>query len=200
MGTSRDTSINRALTVHRARLILTGIPTRRSPTGRFIDRFRPNIRLPDIRLPGRGDDRNRPAPILNAHFRVEIGRVEVGVARISELHLSDPGATADEVVQTLTLSRAIDTDRTFYRWRIEAAAGKDDRRRVRIHHLRQPGDATPAWTFTLLGALPVRWTGTRFDAIRPEVAWEDLELSYTTIGWNLPKSGGDGRDDEGTPR
>jgi phage tail-like protein len=175
-------------------------PTRRFPTRRFIDRFRPDVRLPDIRLPGRGDDTSRPAPILNAHFRVLIGQHEVGVARISELHLSDPGQTADGVVQTLTLTRAIDADRTFYRWRIEAAAGKDDRRRVRIHHLYQPGDETPAWTFTLLGALPVRWSGPRFDAIRPELAWEELELSYKTIGWILPKSGGDGRADEGTSR
>jgi phage tail-like protein len=170
------------------------------PTRRFIDRFRPEVRLPqvrrpELRQPGRGV--GRPQPILNAHFRVEIGRQEVGVARISELQLSDPARTADAVAQTLTLARAIDADRTFYRWRIEAARGKDDRRRVRIHHLRAPGEETPAWTFTLISAWPVRWTGPRFDAAAPEIAWEELELSYTTISWVLPKPTGDARDDTG---
>lgn len=167
---------------------------RAMPTRRFIDRFRPDIRLPGIRLPGSGA--GRPEPILNAHFRVEIGQDEVGVARISDLQLSDPDRTAQGVAQTVTLTRAIDADRTFYRWRIEAARGRDERRRVRVHHLRRPGDETPAWTFTLISAVPVRWTGPRFDAVRPEIAWEELELSYTTISWVLPKPS-DTRDDQG---
>lgn len=167
------------------------------PTRRFIDRFRPQIRLPDIRLPGIGPDGGRPEPVLNAHFRVSIGQSEVGVARISDLQLSDPKQTADSLAQTVTLTRAIDADRTFYRWRVETARGRDDRRRVRIHHLRRPGDKTPAWSFTLISAFPVRWTGPRFDAVQPEVAWEELELSYTTISWVLPKPDGGAREDEG---
>lgn len=169
------------------------------PTRRFIDRFRPDIRLPEIRRPGRHAD-ERLEPILNAHFRVVIGKTELGVARISDLHLSDPENTAEAVAQTVTLTRAIDADRTFYRWRLEAARGRKDRRRVRIHHLHRPGDETPAWSFTLISAFPVRWTGPRFDAIRPEVAWEELEISYATISWVLPKPTGDARDEKGDER
>ncbi|WP_027287914.1 phage tail protein [Rhodovibrio salinarum] len=167
------------------------------PTRRFVDRFRPNIRLPDLRVPGFAAGGGRPDPILNGHFRVLIGETEVGVRQVSDLQLTDPKRTADGAAQTVTLTRAIDSDQTFYRWRRDAARSGDDRRRVRIHHLRQPWDETPAWTFTLLQAFPVRWTGPRFDAVWPELALEELELSYTTISWVLAKPKGDARDDEG---
>lgn len=133
--------------------------------------------------PGAGTGDDPVDPVSNAHFRVLIDKEEIAVARISALQTPASGATQVDGALSIRLTRAIDGNRLLWEWRRAAAAGRRRRRRVRILHRRRPGDRVPLNVFTLIGAEPLRWTGPRFDAIEPDVALEEIEISYRTVVW-----------------
>lgn len=134
-------------------------------------------------------------PLNNGYFRVQVGKREIDVSWISPLQLLDTNEAESEPKQTVILRRAIDRNQLFYDWRRQVAAKLRDRRPVRILHLDRPGDdGFPVNVFTLLAATPIRWTGPCFDAIQPDIAHEEIELSYRSLLWiqlNRPDAAGE---------
>jgi hypothetical protein len=125
----------------------------------------------------------RPArhPFFRASYRVFVADREVGVQSVSPLRLGEPdsdGASGKSV----TLRRAVSTDRLFFAWRSSVAAGRDDARDVTIVQLDRPdGRAINIWR--LRTAVPVRWSGPGFDAQSDEIACEEIEVTYDKIEW-----------------
>lgn len=121
-------------------------------------------------------------PYFKADFRVFIGDKEIGIQSISPLRLEDPDPIDGEILQTVTLRRAVSRDRTLFAWRAAIAAGKDDARDVTIVQLSGPeGAALNIWR--LRTAVPLRWDGPDFDAQSDELAVEEIEVTYTHIEW-----------------
>jgi phage tail-like protein len=118
-----------------------------------------------------------PEPLFGtSHFRVLIGRGEIGFSDVSRLS-SETGAP-DVVV----LRRALTQSTELYEWRRRVAGGEDDRRDVTIEMLDAAGGAVvDSWR--LVGARPQRWSGPSFDASGVAVAIEELELTYDDLVW-----------------
>jgi hypothetical protein len=134
-------------------------------------------------------------PLPKAHFRVHLGKEEVGVESITPLHWAGPGHGDPELQQTVTLRRAVGADRTFFKWREAVASGKQDVRDVTISQLSTPaGKAVNEWL--LKRATAVRWSGPDFHALSGDIAYEELELRYESITWRAASrvaKGGDKR-------
>jgi phage tail-like protein len=124
-----------------------------------------------------------------SHFRVVIGRREVGFAEVSRLSSETdptlPRAERSHRFETVVLRRALTRSTELYDWRRKIVAGRDDRRLVTIHQLDSAGGAiVNSWR--LEGAWPCRWSGPPFDAAGSDVAIEELELAYDDLVWVLP--------------
>jgi phage tail-like protein len=118
-----------------------------------------------------------PEPLFGtSHFRVLIGRGEIGFSDVSRLS-SETGAP-DVVV----LRRALTQSTELYEWRRRVAGGEDDRRDVTIEMLDAAGGAVVN-SWRLVGARPQRWSGPSFDASGVAVAIEELELTYDDLVW-----------------
>jgi phage tail-like protein len=118
-----------------------------------------------------------PEPLFGtSHFRVLIGRGEIGFSDVSRLS-SETGAP-DVVV----LRRALTQSTELYEWRRRVAGGEDDRRDVTIEMLDAAGGAVVN-SWRLVGARPQRWSGPSFDASGVAVASEELELTYDDLVW-----------------
>jgi phage tail-like protein len=118
-----------------------------------------------------------PEPLFGtSHFRVLIGRGEIGFSDVSRLS-SETGAP-DVVV----LRRALTQATELYEWRRRVAGGEDDRRDVTIEMLDAAGGAVVN-SWRLVGARPQRWSGPSFDASGVAVAIEELELTYDDLVW-----------------
>jgi len=121
-------------------------------------------------------------PLPKAHFRVFLGRVEVAVESVSQLHWTDSARADPQLRQTVVLRRAVGADRSLYEWRAAVAAGKDDVRNVTIVQLAGP-DAKAVNIWLLERADAVRWSGPDFHARSGEIAYEELEIRYESIAW-----------------
>jgi phage tail-like protein len=119
-----------------------------------------------------------PEPTLfgTSHFRVLIGRRELGFSEVSRL--SSEADTAEVVV----LRRALTQSTELYEWRRRVADGGDDRREVTIQ-LLDAADGSVVNSWRLEGAWPRRWSGPSFDAGGNAVAMEELELAYDDLVW-----------------
>lgn len=125
-------------------------------------------------------------PLSRAHFRVFLDREELGVLSLSALHwVLEPGDEAEhecDTPQRVTLRRAASQDRTLYNWHKAVAAGRDGPRTLTVVQLDAPdGLAINIWQ--LEKALPVRWTGSSFDALSQDFGLEELEVRYSGIAW-----------------
>lgn len=133
---------------------------------------------------------SRPEALLRVNaFEVLIGDRNIGFAEVgrltSETELAQPPGRPVHRFATVVLRRALTTSRELFEWRRNIVAGKDDRREVTIRQLSAPGgDVVNAWR--LLRAWPCRWSGPAFDAMRSDIAWEELELSFDDIVWLDP--------------
>lgn len=121
-----------------------------------------------------------------SHFRVLIGRREVGFCEISRItSATDVALPADERApsfETVVLRRALTQSTELYDWRRKIAAGKHDRRAVTIQQLDSAGgEIVNAWR--LEGAWPCRWSGPAFNAAGNDIAIEELELCFDDIVW-----------------
>jgi phage tail-like protein len=137
-------------------------------------------------------------PSSTARFAVHVDGEEIAVAWVSAPTLAaDRGSVTarpvprdpDRVVWTgkpergtVVLARAVDGDRTFYEWRraalssgreVHVAATRD----VEVAVLDAAG-LKPVFTYRLVSAWPLRWSGPALDALQPSVAVEELELIY----------------------
>ncbi len=134
--------------------------------------------------------RSGPPPLGTNHFRVIIGRRELGFSEVSRLSSEtdvDPfSEDRFHGYETVVLRRALSTSTELYDWRRKIAQGKDDRRDVTIHQLASAGGAiVNSWR--LEGAWPCRWSGPPFDALSGDVAIEELELAYDDLIWLKPE-------------
>ena len=121
-----------------------------------------------------------------SHFRVLIGKRELGFAEIGPLSSrTDLGPTAEERThrfETIVLRRALSQSTELYDWRRNILRGKADHREVTIHQLAAAGgEIVNSWR--LEGAWPCRWTGPSFNALATDVAIEELELAYDELVW-----------------
>jgi phage tail-like protein len=122
-------------------------------------------------------------------FEVLIGDRNVGFAEVGPLtSQTDAAELPDRPVHrfaTIILRRALTTSTELYEWRRRIIDGKDDRRDVTIRQLSAPGGKiVNSWR--LVRAWPSRWSGPSFDAMKNDVACEELELTYDDLVWLSP--------------
>ena len=129
----------------------------------------------------------RPEPLLRINcFEVLIGDLDIGFAEVGRLTSeTDAGAAHDGPLHrfaSVVLRRALTTSHELYEWRRQIVAGKDDRRDVTIRQLSAPGgEIVNSWRLTR--AWPCRWSGPAFDAMKSDIAYEELELSFDDLIW-----------------
>lgn len=125
-------------------------------------------------------------------FEVLIGDREIGFAEVgrltSETELAGLPERSVHRFATIVLRRALTTSTELYDWRRRIVSGKNDRRDVTIRQLSAPGGpVVNAWK--LSRAWPCRWSGPAFDAMKSDVACEELELTFDDLIWLGPDSG-----------
>ena len=135
-----------------------------------------------------------PSRQLNALLRVNcfevlIGDREFGFAEVSRLTSETvPSDVPDRPAHrfsTIVLRRALTTSTELYDWRRLIVSGEDDRRDVTIRQLSAPGGKiVNAWR--LMRAWPCRWSGQALDAMKNDVACEELELAFDDLVWLSP--------------
>ena len=130
--------------------------------------------------------RELPPLLGTSHFRVLIGRRELGFSEVgrlsSETDMTRPPEEWSHRFETVVLRRALTRSTELYDWRRKILSGKDDRRAVTIHQLAAAGGGiVNSWR--LEGAWPCRWSGPSFNATAHEVAIEELELAYDDLIW-----------------
>jgi phage tail-like protein len=136
----------------------------------------------------------QPQALLRVNcFEILIGDREIGFAEVgrltSETELSGlPAERAVHRFATVVLRRALTTSTELYDWRRLIVNGKDDRRDVTIRQLSAPG-GTIVNSWRLMRAWPSRWSGPAFDAMKNDVACEELELTFDDLIWLGPETG-----------
>lgn len=126
------------------------------------------------------------------YFEVLIGNRKVGFAEVgrltSETELAGLPGRPIHRFATVVLRRALTTSTELYDWRRLIVSGKDDRRDVTIRQLSAPG-GTIVNSWRLTRAWPCRWSGPAFDAMKNDVACEELELTFDDLVWLSPDAG-----------
>lgn len=125
-------------------------------------------------------------------FEILIGDREIGFSEVgrltSETELAGLSERPVHRFATIVLKRALTTSTELYDWRRLIIEGKDDRRDVTIRQLSAPGGKIVN-TWRLMRAWPCRWSGPAFDAMKNDVACEELELMFDDLVWLGPHSG-----------
>jgi phage tail-like protein len=124
-----------------------------------------------------------------SHFRVLIGKRELGFAEVGPLSSATDLTQPDERshrFENIVLRRALSQATELFDWRRNILRGKADRREVTIHQLGSAGGEIVN-TWRLEGAWPCRWTGPSFNALGADVAIEELELAYDELVWVKPE-------------
>jgi phage tail-like protein len=123
-------------------------------------------------------------------FEVLIGDREVGFAEVGRLSsetdldtsVDAPPSRRSHRFATVVLRRALTASTELYDWRQRIVGGRDDRRDVTIRQLSAPGgEVVNAWR--LVRAWPCRWSGPAFDAMKADIALEELELAFDGLVW-----------------
>jgi phage tail-like protein len=131
-------------------------------------------------------DRDLESVLGTSHFRVLIGRQEVGFCEVSrftsETDLEVPPGERRNRFETIVLRRALTRSTELYDWRRRVLDGVDDRRQVTIQQLEGAGGRI-ANTWRLVRAWPCRWSGPAFNALESGIAYEELELAYDDLVW-----------------
>ena len=129
----------------------------------------------------------QPEGLLRVNsFEVLIGDRNIGFAEVGRLMSeTDLAGLSDRPAHrfaTVILRRALTTSTELYDWRRLIISGKDDRRDVTIRQLSAPGGKiVNSWQ--MIRAWPCRWSGPAFDAMKNDVAWEELELAFDDMVW-----------------
>ena len=130
-------------------------------------------------------EREAAALLGTSHFRVLIGREELGFAEVSPLS-SQVDPESGEQFAHVILRRALSRDTTLFDWRRAIVDGKNDRRNVTIHQLER-ADGRIANSWRLVRAWPCRWSGPALNALESGIAFEEVELAYDDLVWVRPR-------------
>ena len=120
-----------------------------------------------------------------SHFRVLIGREELGFSEVSPLS-SEADPESGEQFAHVVLRRALTDDTTLFDWRRAILDGKRDRRSVTIHQLDGAGGRI-ANSWRLVRAWPCRWSGPALNALESDIAFEEVELAFDDLLWLRPR-------------
>jgi phage tail-like protein len=124
--------------------------------------------------------RELPPLLGTSHFRVLIGRQELGFAEVSSI--TSETCESEHRFDAVVLRRALTQSTELYDWRRKIVAGKRDRRAVTIQQLASAGgEVVNAWR--LEGAWPRKWSGPSFNAAGNDVAMEEIELCFDDVVW-----------------
>ena len=130
-------------------------------------------------------EREAAALLGTSHFRVLIGRDELGFAEVSPLS-SQADLETGEGFAHVVLRRALTRDTTLFDWRRAVADGERDRRTVTIHQLERAGGRI-ANSWRLVRAWPCRWSGPSLNALESGIAFEEVELAFDDLVWVRPR-------------
>jgi phage tail-like protein len=130
-------------------------------------------------------EREAAALLGTSHFRVLIGRDELGFADVSPLS-SEVDPETGEGFAHVVLRRALTRDTTLFDWRRAVADGERDRRTVTIHQLERAGGRI-ANSWRLVRAWPCRWSGPALNALESGLAFEEVELAFDDLVWVRPR-------------
>jgi phage tail-like protein len=130
-------------------------------------------------------EREAAALLGTSHFRVLIGRDELGFAEVSPLSSAVDPETGEGFAHVV-LRRALTRDTTLFDWRRAVADGARDRRTVTIHQLERAGGRI-ANSWRLVRAWPCRWSGPALNALESEIAFEEVELAFDDLVWVRPR-------------
>src|SRR3954462_10073222 len=130
--------------------------------------------------------RELPPLLGTSHFRVLIGRRELGFSEVGRLSSATdctlPPAEQAHRFETVVLRRALSQSTELFDWRMKIVRGRNDRRPVTIQQLDAAvGRIVNAWRVEAAG--PCRWSGPSFNAMGNDVAIEELELAYEELVW-----------------
>jgi phage tail-like protein len=137
-------------------------------------------------------EREAAALLGTSHFRVLIGREELGFAEVSPLS-SEVDPESGEQFAHVVLRRALSHDTTLFDWRRAIVDGKNDRRTVTVHQLERAGGRTVTiqlqnedhtqvvQTWKLLRARIVKHVSGPLNAKGCDVAIEELTLAYERL-------------------
>lgn len=125
-------------------------------------------------------------PLLGtSHFRVQIGRREIGFCEVGRLTSETDHTELERPrhgFESVVLRRALTRSKELYEWRRRIVDGIDDRRQVTIRQLEAPAGAV-ANSWRLVRAWPCRWSGPAFNAAESGLAYEELELAFDDLIW-----------------
>lgn len=79
-------------------------------------------------------------------------------------------------VSNLTLKRGMTANNDFFKWIMEVAQGKIERRNLSLILYTIEGEPMLRWNFN--NAYPVKWSGPQFKADANAIAIESLELAH----------------------
>jgi phage tail-like protein len=133
-------------------------------------------------------EREVAALLGTSHFRVLIGREELGFCEVGPLS-SGTDLEADEPQDGfahVVLRRALSGDTTLFDWRRSIVDGRDDRRTVTIHLLERAGGRI-ANSWRLVRSWPCRWSGPALNALESGIAFEEVELAFDDLVWVRPR-------------
>ena len=136
-------------------------------------------------------------PFLNCQFEVDVTsedgrRVELGpsfVSRLQARHYERPRFRwffqRQQKLAQVSIRRGVTNDKYLFAWHQAVLSGKTEKREVRILQFsRDHVDLVNMWT--LKDCFPVSWQGPEFDAMHPDVTYEEVVLAYPTIEWWSP--------------
>jgi phage tail-like protein len=111
-------------------------------------------------------------------------QVEMEVFEYQEGGMNDfvyrlPGRTK---VGNITLKRGMTRSNDFFHWCMEVAGGQITRRNVAVVMYDVAGKEVLRWNF--VGAYPVKWVGSQFQAAGNTPAIETLELAHNGLQRN----------------
>ena len=136
-------------------------------------------------------------PFLNCQFEVEVtgedgSRVKLGPSFVSRLQAGRTRQSwfsrlirRQQSLAQVSIRRGVTHDKYLFDWHQAVNSGKPGEREVRVLQFsRDHADLVNMWT--LKACFPVSWQGPEFDAMRPDVTYEEVVLVYSTIEWWSP--------------
>ena len=136
-------------------------------------------------------------PFLNYQFEVDVtdeegSRVRLGpsfVSRLQARRYRRPRFSLlfqrQQSLARVSIRRGVTHDKYLFDWHQAVISARPEKREVRVLQFSHDHvDLVNMWT--LKKCFPISWQGPEFDAMHPDVAYEEVVLVYPTIEWWSP--------------